>query len=61
MAADTPVDALSEVEAEAELARLAEEIAANDAAYYQQDAPLVSDGEYDAPVSYTHLTLPTKA
>ena len=48
MAADTPVDALSEVEAEAELARLAEEIAANDAAYYQQDAPLVSDGEYDA-------------
>lgn len=48
MAADTPVDALSKVEAEAELARFAEEIAAHDAAYYQQDAPLVSDGEYDA-------------
>ena len=48
MAADTPVDALSKVEAEAELARLSEEIAAHDAAYYQQDAPLVSDGEYDA-------------
>ena len=48
MAADTPVDALSKVEAEAELARLAEEIAAHDAAYYQQDAPLVSDVEYDA-------------
>ena len=48
MAADTAVDALSKVEAEAELARLAEEIAAHDAAYYQQDAPLVSDGEYDA-------------
>ena len=48
MAADTPVDALSKVEAKAELARLAEEIAAHDAAYYQQDAPLVSDGEYDA-------------
>ncbi len=48
MAADTPVDALSKVEAGAELARLAEEIAAHDAAYYQQDAPLVSDGEYDA-------------
>ena len=48
MAADTPVDALSKVEAEAELARLAEEIAAHDAAYYQQDAPLVSDGQYDA-------------
>ena len=48
MAADTPVDALSKVEAEAELARLAGRIAAHDAAYYQQDAPLVSDGEYDA-------------
>ena len=48
MAAHTPVEALSRAEAEAELARLAEEIAAHDAAYYQQDAPLVSDGEYDA-------------
>jgi len=48
MVADTSVDSLSKAEAEAELARLAEEIAAHDAAYYQQDAPLVSDGEYDA-------------
>ena len=48
MAAGMPVDALSKVEAQVELARLAEEIAAHDAAYYQQDAPLVSDGEYDA-------------
>ena len=48
MAADTPVDALSKAEAEAELARLAEEIAIHDIAYHQQDAPLVSDGEYDA-------------
>ena len=47
MAADTPVDALSKVEAEAELARLAEEIAAHDGAYYQKDGRLVSDGEYD--------------
>ena len=48
MAADTPVDALSKAEAEAELARLAEEIATHDVAYHQQDAPLVSDAEYDA-------------
>ncbi|MGB0698009.1 MAG: NAD-dependent DNA ligase LigA [Parvibaculales bacterium] len=48
MAADTPVNALSKAEAEAELARLAEEIATHDIAYHQQDAPLVSDGEYDA-------------
>ena len=48
MAAGMPVDALSKVEAQVELARLAEELAAHDAAYYQQDAPLVSDGEYDA-------------
>ena len=48
MAADTPVDSLSKAEAEAELARLAEEIATHDIAYHQQDAPLVSDAEYDA-------------
>ena len=48
MAAGTAVDALSKVEAEAELARFAEEIATHDIAYHQQDAPLVSDGEYDA-------------
>ena len=48
MAADTPVNALSKAQAEAELARLAEEIATHDIAYHQQDAPLVSDGEYDA-------------
>ena len=48
MAADTPVDALSKAEAEAELARLAAEIATHDIAYHQQDAPLVSDADYDA-------------
>ena len=48
MAADTPVNALSKAEAEAELARLAEEIATHDIAYHQQDAPLISDADYDA-------------
>jgi len=44
----TPVEALTEVEAEAELARLATEIAAHDIAYHQLDAPVISDAEYDA-------------
>jgi DNA ligase (NAD+) len=35
-------------DARAEHARLGEEIARYDAAYYQEDAPLVSDAEYDA-------------
>ena len=48
MAADTPVDSLGRPQAEAELARLAEEIATHDIAYHQQDAPLVTDAEYDA-------------
>jgi DNA ligase (NAD+) len=45
--ADKPVDALTEKEARTELARLAMEIAHHDALYYQQDAPEVSDAEYD--------------
>jgi len=45
---DKPADSLSEAEAEAELAALAAEIAAHDEAYYQHDAPSVSDAEYDA-------------
>ena len=48
MAADKDVTALSEAEAADELARLAAEIAAHDAAYYQNDAPVVSDADYDA-------------
>ena len=43
-----PVDALDESEAAVELARLAEEIAGHDLRYHQQDAPTISDGDYDA-------------
>lgn len=39
---------LTQEEAAAELAALAAEIAAHDRAYYQEDAPTVSDAEYDA-------------
>lgn len=42
------VEALTEAEAAAELARLAEEIAAHDRRYYQDDKPSISDAEYDA-------------
>jgi DNA ligase (NAD+) len=45
---DTPVEDLSEKQAQAEHARLAAEIAAHDQRYYQEDAPTVSDAEYDA-------------
>ena len=43
-----PVIELSEVEARKELAQLAMQIAYHDARYYQDDAPEVSDAEYDA-------------
>jgi DNA ligase (NAD+) len=42
------VEALSGEEAARELRRLASEIAAHDRRYYQEDAPAVSDAEYDA-------------
>ena len=45
---ERPVGDLSGDEAAAELAALAREIAAYDRAYYQDDAPFVSDAEYDA-------------
>ena len=43
-----PVDALGESEAADELARLADELAAHDLRYFQDEAPAISDGEYDA-------------
>jgi DNA ligase (NAD+) len=46
--ADKPVDKLAEAEAEAELARLAAEIAAHDRRYYLEETPTVTDAEYDA-------------
>jgi DNA ligase (NAD+) len=42
------VDDLTEKQAKAEHARLAAEIGAHDRRYYQDDAPTVSDAEYDA-------------
>ncbi|MBE1206929.1 NAD-dependent DNA ligase LigA [Aminobacter carboxidus] len=45
---DKPVDSLSETEAAAELARLAEEIAGHDLRYHADDAPMISDADYDA-------------
>ena len=47
---ERPVEALDEAEAEAELARLAEEIARHDRLYHQQDTPEISDADYDAMV-----------
>ncbi len=47
MSKHVPVDQLTPLEAAVELARLAEEIARHDRAYYQADAPVVSDAEYD--------------
>jgi len=44
----TPTDQLTEEQAAAELARLAKLIAEHDKRYYQQDAPTISDAEYDA-------------
>jgi DNA ligase (NAD+) len=43
-----PVEALSESEAVSELARLAGLVAEHDRRYYREDAPTVSDAEYDA-------------
>lgn len=43
-----PIDTLDEAEATAELERLAAEIARHDRAYHEQDAPEITDAEYDA-------------
>src|SRR5579862_7513601 len=45
--AKIPVDEMTEKQAKAEHARLAAEIAGHDRRYYQDDAPSVSDAEYD--------------
>src|SRR5260370_31071745 len=42
------VDKLTAAQAKVELKRLADEIGAHDKRYYQEDAPTVSDAEYDA-------------
>ena len=47
-AALIPVADLTILEASAELAQLAQDIAKHDQAYHEQDAPLISDAEYDA-------------
>jgi DNA ligase (NAD+) len=44
---ETPVDVLTEKQAKAEHARLGAEIAEHDRRYYQEDAPTVSDADYD--------------
>ena len=44
----TPIAELTESEAAAELAALADEIAGHDLRYHQQDAPTISDAAYDA-------------
>lgn len=46
--ADISVEELTEDQATEELARLAEEIAAHDRHYHGEDAPVISDAEYDA-------------
>jgi DNA ligase (NAD+) len=48
MSAEKPVEALSEEEARAELARLAREIAHHDHLYYVEARPEISDATYDA-------------
>src|SRR6516164_1620943 len=43
-----PLDQLTEADAVDELTRLADEIAQHDIRYYREDAPSISDADYDA-------------
>jgi len=45
---DRPVETLTEPDAAVELERLAQEVAAHRRAYYEHDAPTISDAEFDA-------------
>ena len=47
MEPETAIDQLSETAAKAELARLAEQIAAANRAYHTLDDPEISDADYD--------------
>jgi DNA ligase (NAD+) len=47
-ASTIPPSELTQAQAKAELKRLAREIAAHDERYYQNDAPTISDADYDA-------------
>jgi DNA ligase (NAD+) len=48
MAEQAPVDTLTPLEARLEHARLGDEIAGHDRRYHQDDAPSITDAEYDA-------------
>ena len=45
---DKPIDRLTDAEAAKELKSLASEIALHDEAYHRDDAPTITDADYDA-------------
>ena len=48
MTQPTPIDQLTARQARVEHKRLIEEIEAHDIRYLQEDAPIISDADYDA-------------